>query len=58
MFTLNIEAVSFKDLSSPYLEKQPKFKSFSIGGKKKNNKVFGIYLSKGISSLSVTVDLI
>lgn len=35
MFTLNIEAVSFKDLSSPYLEKQPKFKSFSIGGKKK-----------------------
>lgn len=33
MFTLNIEAVSFKDLSSPYLEKQPKFKSFSIGKK-------------------------
>lgn len=53
MFTPNIEAIAFKDLSSPYLEKQPKVKSFSM-----KKIVFGIYLSKGISSRSVTVDLI
>jgi len=52
MENIHTETVCFKDLRSPWLEKQLEIKSFPM------RKVFRVYLSKVLFSHVIIVDLV